>query len=126
VHIVGPASFATSERAFRRAGMDYLDHVTLLNHVSFAAFEQWRRAERRRLVLLTTRAETSYAAFDFSPTDILLCGRESSGVPESIHAAAEARVRVPMRQHLRSLNVAVSLAMVLGEALRQTGGFPNG
>lgn len=126
VHFVGPASFDTSERAFRRAGLDYLDHVNFANHVTFSAFDQWRRSEGRRLVLLTTRSETPYTAFGFRPDDVLLCGRESSGVPEAIHGTADARVRVPLQPHLRSLNVAVSLAMVVGEALRQTGGFPNG
>ncbi len=126
VHFVGPAGFPANEKAFRRAGLDYIDHATLVNHVSFATFEDWRRAEGRRLVLLTTRAEGSYVDFGFRPDDVLMCGRESSGVPDPVHAAADARVRVPMRPQLRSLNVAVSLAMVLGEALRQTKGFPNG
>jgi tRNA (cytidine/uridine-2'-O-)-methyltransferase len=126
VHFVGPAGFPASDRAFRRAGLDYLDHVTLVNHVSFATFEDWRRTEKRRLVLLTTQAEGSYVDFGFRPDDVLMCGRESSGLPDHVHAAADARVRVPMRPELRSLNVAVSLAMVLGEALRQTKGFPNG
>jgi tRNA (cytidine/uridine-2'-O-)-methyltransferase len=123
VHVVGPASFAANERGFRRAGLDYLDHVTLVNHVTFAAFDEWRRSEERRLVLLTTKADMTYSAFGFGPNDVLLCGRESSGVPEAVHRAADARVRVPMRRDLRSLNVAVSVAMVIGEALRQTGGF---
>jgi tRNA (cytidine/uridine-2'-O-)-methyltransferase len=126
VHIVGPAAFAATERGFRRAGLDYLDHVTLVNHVTFAAFDDWRKSEQRRLVLLTTKADVAYTGFDFRPNDVLLCGRESSGTPEAVHGAADARVRVPMRRHLRSLNVAVSLAMVIGEALRQTGGFPDG
>ena len=126
VHFVGPASFPTTERAFRRAGLDYLDHVQIVNHVTFGAFDEWRRSESRRLVLLTTRGATIYTGFRFAPNDVILCGRESSGAPESVHGAADARVRVPMRPHLRSLNVAVSLAMVAGEALRQTGGFPDG
>ena len=125
VHVVGPTSFAATDRGFRRAGLDYIDHVTLVNHVTFAAFEVWQRSEERRLVVLTTKADMAYTAFGFRPNDVLLCGRESSGVPEAIHGAADARVRVPMRRHLRSLNVAVSLAMVIGEALRQTGGFPD-
>jgi tRNA (cytidine/uridine-2'-O-)-methyltransferase len=125
VHIVGPASFAATERGFRRAGLDYIDHATLVNHVTFSAFNEWRRSESRRLVVLTTKSEIAYTAFVFRPNDVLLCGRESSGVPEAVHGAADARVRVPIRRHLRSLNVAVSLAMVIGEALRQTGGFPN-
>jgi tRNA (cytidine/uridine-2'-O-)-methyltransferase len=126
VHFVGPAGFDTSERAFRRAGLDYLPHVQFSNHVTFGDFDQWRRSEGRRLILLTTKAETSYIAFEFRPDDVLLCGRESSGVPEAVHGSVDARVQVPLRPHLRSLNVAVSLAMVLGEALRQTGGFPDG
>ncbi len=126
VHFVGPASFPTTERAFRRAGLDYLDHVRLVNHVTFGDFDAWRRSEGRRLVLLTTKAEAIYTGFGFEPNDVLLCGRESSGVPEAVHAAADFRVRVPLRQHLRSLNVAVCLAMVVGESLRQTGGFPDG
>ncbi|HEY7458938.1 MAG TPA: tRNA (cytidine(34)-2'-O)-methyltransferase [Xanthobacteraceae bacterium] len=125
VHIVGPASFDATERGFRRAGLDYLDHATLVNHVTFAAFDDWRKSEDRRLVLLTTKAELAYTGFGFRPNDVLLCGRESSGATKAIHGAADARVRVPMRRHLRSLNVAVSLAMVIGEALRQTGGFPD-
>lgn len=126
VHFVGPAAFPATERAFRRAGLDYLDHATIVNHVAFAAFEAWRRAEGRRLVLLTTQGKTRYTDFGFRPDDVLLCGRESSGVPEEVHQAADARLRVPIRAQTRSLNVAVSLAMVLGEALRQTGGFPHG
>lgn len=126
VHFVGPAAFDTTERAFRRAGLDYLDHVRMVNHITFGDFDAWRRAEGRRLVLLSTKAETIYTGFKFAPNDVLLCGRESSGVPESVHAAADFRVRVPLRPHLRSLNVAVGLAMVAGEALRQTGGFPDG
>ena len=126
VHFVGPASFPTTERAFRRAGLDYLDHVQIVNHVTFGTFDEWRRSEDRRLVLLTTRGATIYTGFGFAPNDVLLCGRESSGAPEYVHGAADARVRVPMRPHLRSLNVAVSLAMVAGEALRQNGGFPDG
>jgi tRNA (cytidine/uridine-2'-O-)-methyltransferase len=126
VHFVGPAAFDTSERSFRRAGLDYLDHVRLMNHITFADFDAWRRSEGRRLVLLSTKAETIYTGFGFAPNDVLLCGRESSGVPETVHAAADFRVRVPLRPHLRSLNVAVSVAIVTGEAVRQTGGFPDG
>jgi tRNA (cytidine/uridine-2'-O-)-methyltransferase len=125
VHIVGPAAFAANERAFRRAGLDYLDHVSIKDHISFDRFQAWRRAENRRLVLLTTKADTTHLDFAYNETDILLCGRESAGVPDQVHAAADARIRVPMRRDLRSLNVAVSLAIVLGEALRQTGGFPH-
>ena len=121
VHFIGPAAFNASERGFRRAGLDYIDHATLVSHVSFATFEEWRRAEGRRIVLLSTKAETGYLDFAFLPGDVLLAGRESSGVPEAVHQAADASVRVPMRPGLRSLNVAVAVAMVLGEGLRQEG-----
>lgn len=121
VHIIEPAGFPVSDRAFRRAGLDYLDAVKIERHVSFAAFEEWRTAEGRRLVLLTTKANTSYAAFGFRNGDLLMVGRESSGVPEPVHAAADVSLKIPMREGLRSLNIAVALSMVLGEALRQTG-----
>jgi tRNA (cytidine/uridine-2'-O-)-methyltransferase len=119
-HIIEPAGFPVSDRAFRRAGMDYLDQVALTRHTSWAAFEQWRAAERLRLVLLTTRATASYLDHGFTPNDVLLFGRESSGVPDAVHAAATTRLTVPMRPGLRSLNVAMACALVVGEALRQT------
>ena len=125
VDIVEPAGFALGDRALRRAGLDYLDHAAVRRHASFAAFEAWRRPEGLRLVLLSTRAATAYWAFAFAPSDVLMVGRESAGVPEHVHDAADARLRVPMRPGLRSLNVAVAAAMVLGEALRQTRGFPD-
>jgi tRNA (cytidine/uridine-2'-O-)-methyltransferase len=123
-HIIEPAGFPTSDRAFRRAGMDYLDHVVLVRHASWAAFEQWRREDELRLVLFTTRADAPYTGFAFSREDVLLFGQESAGVPEPVHDAADARLRIPMRAGLRSINVALSCAMALGEALRQTDGFP--
>jgi tRNA (cytidine/uridine-2'-O-)-methyltransferase len=124
-HIIEPAGFPTSDRAFRRAGMDYLDRVTLMRHASWAAFEQWRRAAALDLVLLTTRATRPYLAHVYRSDEVLLFGRESSGVPDEVHAAATTRLTIPMRQDLRSLNVALACAMVVGEALRQTGGADN-
>jgi tRNA (cytidine/uridine-2'-O-)-methyltransferase len=118
-HIVEPAGFPTSDRAFRRAGMDYLDHVTVMRHASWEAFEAWRRRESLRLVLLTTHAEASYLEQAFGIDDVILLGRESAGVPAQVHAAADLRVRIPMRPGLRSLNVAMAAAMVAGEVLRQ-------
>lgn len=117
--IIEPAGFPVSDRAFRRAGMDYLDAVALTRHVSWTAFEAWRAASSRRLVLLTTAATQVYTDFAFGPGDIVLVGRESSGAPDVVHAAAEARLAIPVRPGLRSLNVAVAAAMVLGEAVRQ-------
>ena len=125
-HIVEPAGFPVTDRAFRRAGMDYLDRVTIVRHASFAAFEDWRCARRLRLVLMTTAAETSYLDHAFSADDVVLFGRESAGAPESVHRAADVRLRIPIRDGLRSLNVAMATAMVVGEALRQTGGLKTG
>jgi tRNA (cytidine/uridine-2'-O-)-methyltransferase len=124
-HIVEPAGFPTSDRAFRRAGMDYLDHVSLVRHVTWAAFEAWRRERALRLVLFTTRGERNYLDHRFTGDDILMFGRESAGVPDEVHAAADARLLIPMRPGLRSLNVAMACAMAVGEALRQTGGMAS-
>jgi tRNA (cytidine/uridine-2'-O-)-methyltransferase len=124
-HIIEPAGFPTSDRAFRRAGMDYLDAVAIKRHGSWRDFDAWRRRERLRLVLFTTAATSSYLDYGFEPDDILLFGRESAGVPQEVHAAADARLVIPLRPGLRSLNVAVAIAMAAGEALRQTGGMPD-
>jgi len=124
-HIIEPAGFPITDRAFRRAGMDYLDQVTIVRHVSFTAFDAWRRSEGHRLALFTTKGAVSYLAHDYRGGDILLFGRESAGAPDELHAAAEARLAIPMRPGVRSLNVAVAVAMVAGEALRQTDGFPQ-
>ncbi|WP_436639658.1 tRNA (cytidine(34)-2'-O)-methyltransferase [Microbaculum sp. FT89] len=124
VDIIEPAGFPVSDRAFRRAGMDYLDHVALTRHVSFDTFLETLRRDGRRLVLATTRGAVPYTDHAFRDTDTVLLGRESQGVPDDVHAAAHARVLIPMRPGLRSLNVAVAAAILLSEALRQTGGLP--
>ena len=121
-HLIEPAGFPTSDRAFRRAGMDYLDQVKLVRHASWQAFAAWRRAQGLRTVLFTTQAETAYLDHAFTPHDILLFGRESAGVPEEVHRDAEIRLKIPIRPGLRSLNVAMTAAMAVGEAMRQTGG----
>jgi tRNA (cytidine/uridine-2'-O-)-methyltransferase len=120
-HIIEPAGFPVSDRAFRRAGMDYLNHVRLMRHTSWAAFAAWRRVAGARLVLLTTRAERSYLDHRYGADDVLVFGRESAGVPDEVHATADVRLVVPMVPGLRSLNVAMACAMVAGEAVRQTG-----
>ncbi|ADZ69595.1 tRNA (cytidine(34)-2'-O)-methyltransferase [Polymorphum gilvum] len=124
VHLIEPAGFPLSDSALRRTGMDYLERAALIRHLDWPAFEAWRRAEGRRLVLLTTKSADPYPHFPFQVSDILLFGRESAGVPAAVHEAADARLTIPMVAGLRSLNVAVSAAMVLGEALRQTAAFP--
>jgi tRNA (cytidine/uridine-2'-O-)-methyltransferase len=122
--IIEPAGFPVSDRHFRRSGMDYLDAVNVTRHVSWRAFEAWRAPTGRRLVLLSTSAALPFTDFTFAPDDILMVGRESAGAPAEVHEAAEARILIPIRQGMRSLNVAVCAAMALGEALRQTGLYP--
>ncbi len=126
VDIVEPAGFDVSDRNFRRAGLDYLDALEIVRHPSWRAFEARRAQTGARLVLATTRGAVPYADFAFRPSDVILMGRESAGAPDEVHAAADARIVVPMRPGLRSINVAACAAMILGEALRQTGAFPQG
>ena len=122
VDIIEPCGFLFSDSGFRRAGLDYVEHAQITRHSSFDAF---RSALAGRLVLLTTKAELTHTGFAFAAPDTLLLGRESAGVPDFVHAAADARVRIPLKSGLRSLNVAQAGAMVLGEALRQIKGFPE-
>ncbi|MBI1778083.1 MAG: tRNA (cytidine(34)-2'-O)-methyltransferase [Proteobacteria bacterium] len=124
VDLVEPAGFVLDDRRLRRVGMDYVDQVRLLRHTSWQRFLEARPPGR--LVLLTTKAAQAYTDFAFAEGDALLLGRESAGVPASVHALADARIKVPMQPLSRSLNIAVAAAMVLGEALRQTAGFPGG
>lgn len=119
VSIIEPAGFDMSDRALRRAGMDYLEMARLTRHVEFATFETWRRAAGRRLVLFTTKADECYTAFSYRADDVLLLGRESAGVPQQVHDVADARVTIPMVDGARSLNLAVAAGMAAGEALRQ-------
>lgn len=126
VDIIGPAGFDLSDRALKRAGLDYLTHAAITRHADWDRFEAWRAgAGGARLVLVSTHGDIAYTAFAFQAEDVLLLGRESAGVPPEVRAVADATVKVPMRPGMRSLNVAVAAAMVLGEALRQTGGFPE-
>ena len=124
-HIVEPSGFPTTDRAFRRAGMDYLDAVTIVRHRSWPAFAEWRGRHAYRLVLFTTAAVQSYLDYRYQPDDILMFGRESAGVPPEVHEAADARLKIPIREGLRSLNVAVAAAIAAAEALRQTGAMPS-
>lgn len=124
VHMIGPAGFDLSDKALRRAGMDYLESATLVRHDGWTAFLAFVAAEERRIVLATTKATVPYTAHVFASADIVLLGRESAGVPATVHDRADARVTIPMRPGLRSINVALAGAMILGEALRQTQAFP--
>lgn len=122
VDVIEPCGFLFSDAGFRRAGLDYVERAEIVRHVSWEAFQT---ALSGRIVLLTTSATLAHTAFAFAPSDTLLLGRESAGVPEFVHEAADARVRIPLKPGLRSLNVAQAGAMGLGEALRQTKGFPE-
>ena len=119
-HIIEPAGFPVSDRHFRRAGMDYLDQVTITRHDSWPKFEQWRNDKGYRLILFTTKGVSPYLDYHYGATDILMFGRESAGVPDEVVAKADARLVIPIQPGLRSLNVAMAVAMALGEALRQT------
>ena len=120
VDIIGPIGFVWSDRRMRRAGMDYLNRVDVVRHQSW---RQFRQSCDRRLVLVTTRGAMPYTQFDFDARDTLIFGRESAGAPRDVHEAVDVRLAIPMAPGLRSLNVALAAAMVLGEALRQTGRF---
>ncbi len=117
VHIIEPAGFVWSERSLRRAGMDYIDHVRIIRHASWRRFQAGM--ERHRLVLATTKAACNYTSLEFAHGDVILFGRESAGVPDSVHDAADCRVTIAMQPGMRSLNVAMAAAMITGEALRQ-------
>ncbi len=125
--IIQPAGFDASDRALRRAAMDYAALAEFVRHDDWSAFATAHGQERprRRLVALTTQGDTLYSNYRFTLDDTILLGRETAGLPETVHAACDARVRIPMVAGARSINVAVAGAMVLGEALRQTDAFPG-
>ena len=122
-HIIEPCGFPFSEQALKRAGMDYASRADIHRHANWAAFDDWRRQHQKKLILFTTKGATPLPDFTFTANDLLLFGSESSGVPDHVHDAADARVMIPMLPDFRSLNVAVSAGIALAEALRQTKGF---
>lgn len=122
VDLIEPMGFAWDDKRVRRTAMDYIDHVSITRHPGFAAFRATTGAQR--LVLFTTKARQSPYDFSFRPDDILLFGKESGGVPTAVAETCHARLRLPMRPQVRSMNLATSAALALGEALRQTGGLP--
>lgn len=126
VDLIEPAGFDISDRGLKRAGMDYVEQAALTRHPSLAAFEAQRVRRGGRFVLFTTRASQAYFDFAFHVDDHLVFGRESAGVPEAVHQLADQRLIVPMRAGLRSINLAMTVALASAEALRQTGGFPAG
>ena len=124
--IIEPCGFVWSDKHMRRAAMDYLDQVRLVRHASWNSFLTSRESGSGRLVLLTTKGSILHTQMAFRSDDCLLLGRESAGVPAEIHEIVDAQIRIPMAPGLRSINVAMAAAIVLGEALRQTEGFPEG
>lgn len=125
LHVIGPAGFDMADRNLKRAGMDYIELAIVVRHVGWTDFEAFVTTAGRRLVLATTKGSVPYAGFAFRNDDIVLMGRESAGVPEAVHERADGRIVIPMRPDTRSINMAVSAGMILGEALRQTGSFPK-
>jgi tRNA (cytidine/uridine-2'-O-)-methyltransferase len=125
VHVIEPCGFPFSKRALQRYAMDYADIVDMHHHLSWDAFNEWRNNAARRLILLTTKSHTNYSDFEFKAEDILMVGSESTGAPESVHREVDARITIPMSKQARSINVAISMGMVLGEGLRQTDGWPT-
>ncbi len=121
--IIEPCAFPLDDRALRRAALDYSDKARLTRHRDWEDFSRSPARGEGRLVLFTTKAEAPYTDFAFSPGDTLLFGSESAGAPAEVHAAAEARLVIPLQPGLRSLNVITAAAMALGEALRRTDGF---
>ncbi len=121
--VIEPCGFVFGGQKMRRAGMDYLDHVALTRHLDWHSFQAAYPGHRR--ILITTKAALSYTKYAFHRNDILIMGRETAGVPDFVHDAADARLTIPMAPGMRSLNMAVSAAMVAAEALRQLGAFPN-
>ena len=126
IDIIEPCGFPLSDRSFRRAGLDYLDQAEYRRHISWESFHQTLREKSdARLILLTTKSDSAYSEFRFQRNDTILVGRETAGVDADVHDAADARLCIPMVDGMRSLNVAIAAAMVVGEALRQIGDIPT-
>ncbi|MCZ2158383.1 tRNA (cytidine(34)-2'-O)-methyltransferase [Bartonella sp. 220] len=121
VHIIEPAGFNLSDRNLKRAGLDYLEYASLERHMDWQHFMHTMKSCNRRLLLLSTKAQTCYTQICYQKNDVLLFGRESAGVPDYVHETVDAVLKIPMQPHTRSLNLAMSVAMTTGEALRQIG-----
>jgi tRNA (cytidine/uridine-2'-O-)-methyltransferase len=125
LEIIEPCGFPLSDRSLKRAALDYGGHAEVVAHVSWTDFLAAEQRKGGRLVLFTTHGAKPFTDFAFQAGDTLLFGRESAGVPDEVHAAADARLVIPMAAGMRSLNVVAAAAMALSEALRQTNGFPS-
>ena len=120
VDIIEPTGFIFDDKRFKRSAMDYLDHIDYKRHIDWQHFYDWKKENNFRLILMTTKSQESLYNFKFNPSDILLFGRESAGVPKNIHNIVDHRLKIPMKGGVRSLNLSSSVALVLGEGLRQT------
>ena len=120
VDIIEPTGFIFDDKKFKRSAMDYIDHIDYKRHIDWQHFYDWAQENKFRLILMTTKTKLSFYKFQFQSSDILLFGRESAGVPESIHQIVDHRLTIPMKEEVRSINLSSSVALVLGEGLRQT------
>ena len=120
IDIIEPTGFIFDDKRFKRSAMDYLDHIDYKRHIDWQHFYDWKKENNFRLILMTTKSQESLYNFKFNPSDILLFGRESAGVPKNIHNIVDHRLKIPMKGGVRSLNLSSSVALVLGEGLRQT------
>ena len=120
VDIIEPTGFVFDDKKFRRSAMDYIDHLEYKKHDDWKHFYKWIKENKFRLILMTTKSEDSLYNFEFRSSDILLFGRESAGVPDNIHQIVDYRLTIPMKDGVRSINLSSSVALVLGESLRQT------
>ncbi|MCP4184479.1 MAG: tRNA (cytidine(34)-2'-O)-methyltransferase [Hyphomicrobiales bacterium] len=125
IHIIQPAGFRLDDVNLKRAGMDYLELTKLIRHADWKSFEDWRIEQQRRLLLLTTKGDKTHLVIKYRKSDLIMLGRESSGVPEFVHQIADHSIVIPMHRKARSINIALSGALVMGEALRQTDKYPN-
>ena len=120
VDIIEPTGFIFDDKKFKRSAMDYIDHIDYKKHIDWQQFYDWSQEKKYRLILMTTKARQSFYEFEFHSSDILLFGRESAGVPDNIHQIVDHRLTIPMKEGVRSINLSSSVALVLGEGLRQT------
>jgi tRNA (cytidine/uridine-2'-O-)-methyltransferase len=122
VDIIEPTGFIFDDKKFKRSAMDYINHLNYKRHLDWEHFFKWVKDNQCRLILMTTKSEKSYYKFKFEPSDILLFGRESAGVPNDVHNIVDYRLTIPMKNEVRSINLSSSVALVVGEGLRQING----
>ena len=123
VDVIEPTGFIFDDKKFKRSAMDYINHLNYKRHLDWEHFLKWVKDNQGRLILMTTKSEKSYYTFKFQPSDILLFGRESAGVPNDVHDIADHRLTIPMKNEVRSINLSSSVALVIGEGLRQINGI---